>query len=107
MRDIGICKTRQKGLQSGSKCRIRAQVDSSDKHTKPATKLCFGEEFEILLNLCLVLSASVYSRQKPKMFTLLKRAVEVLKFQTNSLRPKPRKCISTGHNPDYANKAVD
>lgn len=107
MRELGTCKTRQKGLQSGSKCRIRAQVVSSDKYTKPATELCFGEEFEILLNLCLVLSASVYSRQKPKIFMRLKQAVEVVKFQTNSLRPKSRKPISTGDGPDYANKAVD
>ena len=107
MRYLGICKTRQKGLQSGSKCRIRAQVDSSDKYTKPATELCFGEEFAILLNLCLVLSASVYSRHKPKIFILLKQAEEVVKFQTNSLRPRFQKCISTGDNTDYTNKAVD
>lgn len=86
-----------------TKCRIRAQVDSSGKYTKPATKLCFGKEFEMLLNCCLVLSACVYSKQKPKIFTLLKQAVEVVKFQTFSLRPKSHKCISTGHNPDYAN----
>lgn len=103
MRYLGMCKTRQKGLQSGSKCRIRAQVDSSGKYTKPATKLCFAKEFEILLNLGLVLSACVYSKQKPKIFILLKRAVETVKFQTYSLRPKSRKCISTGDNPDYAN----
>lgn len=107
MRYLGTCKTGQKGLQSGSKCRIRAQVDSSDKYTKPATKLCFGEEFEMVLNLSLVLSSSVYSRQKPKIFIQLKQAVELVKFQADSLQPKSRKHISTWDSPGYANKAVD
>lgn len=100
---LGICKTRQKSLQRGSKCRIRAQVDSPGKYTKPATKLCFGEEFETVLALWLVLSANVCPRQKPKICILLKQAVEV-KFQTSSLRTK---LISTGDNPNYPQKAMD
>lgn len=34
-----------------AKRRIRALVDSSDKHTEPASKPCFGEELEILFHL--------------------------------------------------------
>jgi len=45
--------------------------------------------------------------KNPRIFILLKQAAEAVKFQTNSLRPEAHKCISTGDNPDYANKETD